>query len=294
VYGEVEARVARRLALVAGLRADELPGESAWSLDPRLAVAYRVNEWTLRLGGGMFSQGRWRTGYELPDGGRPAGIPLRARHLVAGMQRDGSLSVRAEAYAKRYSDYDIDVLGVEADATDAPRAVAGSARGLDVLFQWAGTDRITGWLTWSLINAEVELADGDRASSEYDVTHTATAVAKLSIGGAWEWGVTTRYATGRPYTPILGTAEPTAERSIAPLYGTLHDARYPDYLRVDSRITRLLPAGSGMIVLYVEALNVLARANVVGYTYDVDYRERRPISSFFGDRTFVLGGEAQF
>jgi hypothetical protein len=50
----------------------------------------------------------------------------------------------------------------------------------------------------------------------------------------------------------------------------------------------------GLIVGYLEALNVLDRANVVGYTYDATYRERRPIDSFFGDRTLVFGAEARF
>lgn len=294
VYGEVEAQLAQRVALVAGLRADELPGESAWILDPRLAVAYRANDWTLRLGGGLFSQGRWRVGYALPDGGRPAGVPLRARHLVAGVQRAGRLSVRAEAYTKRYSGYDDAVLGLEPAAPASPRAVAGRARGLDLLLQWAGTDRITGWLTYSLLDAEIELADGRRARATYDVTHTATAVVKLSIGTSWEWGVTTRYATGRPYTPILGLAPPGEGRPASPWYGGLHEARYPEYFRVDARITRLLPLAGGMIVLYLEALNVLDRPNVVGYTYDETYRERRTISSFFGDRTLVFGTELRF
>jgi hypothetical protein len=281
------------VALIAGLRADELPGVSHWTLDPRLALAYAIDEWTLRLGGGLFSQGRWRSRYDLPDAGRPTGVPLRARHLIAGAQRDGILSFRAEVYLKRYSEYGTPI-GVDVVGEPGPAAEAGSARGLDMLVQWTGVDRVTGWLTYSLLDAEVELKSGVRLPSEYDATHTATAVAKIAVGAAWEVGVTTRYGSGRPFTPIVGAAPRTESRPIAPRYGPVHSQRYPDYFRVDTRITRLIPMRGGLIVGYLEALNVLDRANVVGYTYDATYRERRPIDSFFGDRTLVFGAEARF
>jgi vitamin B12 transporter len=294
VYGEVEARVSDRVALIAGVRTDALPGESSWTVDPRLAIAYALDAWTMRLGGGVFSQGRWRTRYALPDGGRPAGVPLRASHFVAGVQRDGSLALRAEAYIKRYSEFDARALGMDAVGEPGPSAIGGSARGIDVIVQWTGTERVTGWLTYSLIDAHVELEDGVRLPSEYDATHTATAVTKTAVGQAWEVGLTTRYGSGRPFTPIIGMAEPTAGRPVAPLYGAVHGERYPDYFRVDARITRLIPVRGGLMVAYLEALNVLDRANVVGYTYDADYRARRPIGSFFGDRTLVFGMELRF
>ena len=70
---EAERALSPRCAVIAGVRADRLPGEDAWSADPRLALAYRAGDWTLRLGGGVFHQGRWRTKYRVPDAGAPAG-----------------------------------------------------------------------------------------------------------------------------------------------------------------------------------------------------------------------------
>ncbi|HUP20234.1 MAG TPA: tetratricopeptide repeat protein, partial [Gemmatimonadota bacterium] len=45
---EGELRPVPALALVAGARADRLPGESVVTFDPRLAVAYATGDWTLR------------------------------------------------------------------------------------------------------------------------------------------------------------------------------------------------------------------------------------------------------
>ena len=238
------------------------------------------------MGGGAFSQGRWRTRYQLPDASRPSGVPRRARHWTAGVQRDGELSLRAEAYHKEYDGY--------VRSGEGPPVVDGRSAGLDVLLRWAGTDLVSGWLTYSFLDGEIELEDGTRLPSEYDVTHNVTAVSKISIGDAWELGLTGRYATGRPITPILGPAPGGPAEPRSPLYGAPHSDRLPNYARLDGRLTRLVSYRGGVLVTYVEGLNLLDRPNVMAYTYDAAYRVRRPIRSFFGDRTLVLGIEAQF
>jgi hypothetical protein len=288
-YAELEVRVARRLALVAGLRADRLPGEDGWTEDTRLAAAYQRDRWTVRFGAGDFSQGRWRTRYALPDEGSPAGIPRRARHLVVGIQHDGAPALRVEAYVKRYDDFVADAGAAEA----APRVVAGRAAGLDLLVRPQAVGSLAGWLTYSYLSGEVELEDGARVPAPHDVTHTLTAVAKLAVG-VWELGLTGRYATGRPRTPILGAAPPTAERRLAPLYGPIHSERMPRYSRLDGRVTRVVPLWGGMLATYLEGLNLLDRGNVMAYTYDSTYQNPRPVRTFFSRRTLVLGVEAQF
>ncbi|MEJ2503197.1 MAG: TonB-dependent receptor, partial [Gemmatimonadota bacterium] len=287
-YGEIEARLTRRLAVIAGLRTDALPGEDGVTVDPRLAAACRLDGWTLRVGAGVFSQGRWRRRPDVPDAGTPNGVPLRARHLVAGVQREGRVAVRVEVYLKDYEDYEPD------PAEIGPVVMDGRARGLDLLIGWAGTDRISGWLTYSLLDAILELADGTAAPSAYDVTHTLTAVSRLALGDTWELGLTARLATGRPYTPILGAAAPEHDRPLAPVYGPILSGRYPDYRRLDARFTRFVAVGGRSLVLYLEGLNVLDRRNVMGYTYDDAYANPEPIRAFFSDRTLVLGAEMAF
>lgn len=288
-YTEVEWRATRRLALLGGVRADGLPGESGYEIDPRLTAAYSAGDWTFRVAGGRFSQGRWRTRYALPNGGSPAGVPLRARHLVAGIQRDGAPALRAEAYIKHYDDY----VAEQGASAGAPQVVAGRAAGLDLLVRPQPIGPVVGWLTYSYIDSEVELEDGGRVPSRYDVTHTLTGVGKLSLG-EFELGLTGRYGTGRPHTPILGAAPPTGAGPAAPLYGEIHSERLPDYFRLDGRLSRLVRMRGGIVVAYVEGLNLLDRGNVMQYTYDADYSEPRPVRTFFGHRTLVFGLEAQF
>ncbi|HEX6588323.1 MAG TPA: TonB-dependent receptor, partial [Longimicrobiales bacterium] len=288
-YVEAELRPLRDLGLTAGLRADRLPGEDAITVDPRAAVVYRLGDsWSVRAGTGIFHQGRWRTRLSLPDAGEAAGVARRAVHFAAGAQRDGDLAIRAELFMKRYDRYAHD------DDGDAPRAIEGSARGLDLLASWDAGRALNGWVSYSLLDGEIELEDGTTTSSRVDVTHTLTAVVKYAFADMWEIGGTGRYATGRPFTPIVGQTTDAETGTPRPVFGELYAERLPEYFRLDARLTRVVGLGGGFAAFYLEALNVLGRSNVMDYTYDAAYEERREIASFFGEPTLVFGVEAQF
>lgn len=279
-FVEAEHAPLAGLTVVAGLRADRLPGESSTVLDPRVGAAWTAGDWTVRAGAGVFHQGSWRARYRLPDPGQPAGIPRRARHLVAGVERVGTLSLRVEGYLKRYDDY--------APGGEGPVAVAGMNSGLDAIARWSPRSGPGGWLTYSLLRGRVELEDGRTVPSTLDVTHSLTSVARLPLG-AWELGATARYATGKPFTPLAGVDNVTG----APQYAALHTGRLPDYRRLDARITRYLFGDGRMALVYLEMLNLLDRRNLMSYTYSAD-AERVPVNSVFAHRTFVLGIELQF
>lgn len=277
---EGELRPIPALALVAGARLDRLPGEDAATLDPRVAVAWRSGDWTWRLGGGTFHQGRWRIGYDLPDGGIPAGVPRRARHAALAVEREGRPTIRLETYAKSYGSYVPEGGELEIDA--------GRARGLDALVRWSQTDRWGGWISYSYLDGELDLRQAGTVSSEFDVTHSLTAVGTYSLGG-WQIGGTARYATGRPYTPVVGSE--AGDGPPEPVYGAAMSDRLPTYFRLDARLTRFQRLGGRLAVFYLEALNVLDRPNASAVVYDQDWANPRTVGSFFSDRTLVAGIE---
>lgn len=279
---EAEIRPLEPLAVVAGARLDRLPGESGATVDPRLAVAWRSGDWTWRAGTGVFHQGRWRVRYDVPDGGSPSGLPRRARHLAGGVERQGEPFVKIETYVKRYDDYVPD--------GDGPAVDAATATGLDALVRWTGTERWDGWLSYSALRGRAELADGRTVSTDYDVTHSLTAVGNVNEG-PWRIGVTARYGTGRPLTPVLGGRPDPDGGFPAPVYGEPNVDRLPDYFRLDARVTRFFRLGSGYLVAYAEMLNLTDRANTSDLVYDADWTNPRPVASFFADRTIVIGFE---
>jgi vitamin B12 transporter len=279
-YMEMERAIAQGFAVVGGLRLDGLPGVSGVAVDPRIAAAYTAGDWTVRAGAGVFHQGSWRARYRLPDPGQPSGTPTRAEHLVAGVERAGALSVRLEAYMKRYDGY--------VPAGEGPQIEAGTNVGLDAIARWSPLSGPTGWLSYSLLRGRVDLENGGSVPTALDVTHSVTSVARLPLGSVWEVGATARYATGKPFTPVIGFAE-------GPTYGDVHSERLPDYRRLDARLTRYFTGAPRRTALvYLEMLNLLDRRNVMSYTHGAGSSQRVPVNSVFAHRTFVLGVELQF
>ncbi len=281
----VEAELAgARTSLLVGLRADRLPGESRVSLDPRVSLASRRGAWTARLGGGLFHQGRWQPAPAIPDAATPAGAAREARHIVAGVEREGTTTLRAEVFDKQYADYS--PLGA------GPQIASAGARGLDVIAQGALGARVTGWVGYSFLDATVRLADGRNARSPYDVTHTATASATATLDRNWSVGTTARYGTGAPVTPVIGATQ-LADGQYTPIYGGVTSERLPAYARLDARVMRFIQAPAFLLTSFIEVINVTGRANTSSVTYDASYSTRRSMHSFFASRTIVAGAEIQ-
>lgn len=281
-----EAELSRGgLALTLGTRGDRLPGEDAVTLDPRAAVSYRRGVWTTRLSAGVFHQGRWRPEAAIPNDGDPDGVPTRANHLVAGIERSGLTStLRIEAFTKMYGHYHNRGVG--------PHVRSGNARGIDVLLQRNDVSWLSGWIAYSLIDADLTLADGSKARSPFDVTHTATGSLTARVTDDWSLGYSIRYGTGAPMTPIVGTTV-NAQQYAVPVYGAPMSERKPSYVRMDARVMRFVRMPQYLLTTFVEMINLTDRANVSAITYDAGYSRREPIHAFFGSRTFVVGGELQ-
>jgi tetratricopeptide (TPR) repeat protein len=284
VYAEAEAAKGR-LSVIAGARADRLPGENEVTFDPRLAVSARFGSWTTRLSGGLFHQGRWRGDVAIPDAGTPSGLALTARHLVAGVERETSTSlIRAEAFAKRYSDYRAFGAG--------PALARIDTRGIDLIAQQM-SGAVTGFVGYSLLDATSQLATGERVRGAFDVTHSITASATRVLNANWSVGSTLRYGTGVPRTPIIGGSTRSDGR-IEPVYGAIMSDRLPDYARLDARVMRYIRFPNVLLTTYAEILNIGNRGNVTTWTYGPTYTSREPVHTFFAKRTVVIGGELMF
>ncbi|MDB4889567.1 MAG: outer rane receptor protein [Gemmatimonadetes bacterium] len=273
-------------SITVGLRADRLPGERGATLDPRIALTTQRGLWLARVGAGLFHQGRWRAEPAVPDAGTPSGLARAAQHVSVGLERDGATTfIRAEAFRKQYSDYGVFGAG--------PQVVGGSANGVDVLAQRKGAGRVTGWLSYSLLDANVDLLDGRHANSPFDITHSVTTSATTTINANWSVGTTLRYGTGAPHTPVTGGFVGTDGR-IAPVYGDVMSERLPAYVRADARLMRFIRAPGFLLTSFVEVINVGNHHNSSAVTYDASYQTRSPVYSFFASRTVVVGGEFQF
>jgi hypothetical protein len=283
-YSEAELSPFDGGSIVVGVRADRLPGESTPTVDPRLAIAAHRGPWTMRLSGGVFHQGRWRSGSSLPSEPTVASVPRRAQHGVVGIERSGQVLLRAEAFVKRYDRY--------VDRGSGQRASSGRAMGFDILAQRASGSSFTGSFVYSFLNSTVDLESGERVPSAFDVRHTMTTYGTWNLGSAWALGATVRYGSGAPTTPIVAV-ERSAEDAATPVYGALASDRLPAYLRTDARLTRFVRMRSSVLVMFIEGINLFDRDNVSRYSYDATRERRVPLHMFFAQRTLVAGVEVQ-
>ena len=88
------------------------------------------------------------------------------------------------------------------------------------------------------------------------------------MGRLFRLGTKVRYASGNPYSPILGY-DPALDRV---LQGPRNSARMPPYFRTDLRLELRSRARRSTFSVYLELLNVTRRKNVQGYLYNISQR----------------------
>ena len=292
VFVEDKFRVAGPLYATLGARVDYASRPGVATVDPRAALAWRLDErQTLRVAGGRYHQ-LAEPQYLDPVFGNPDLQPLSADHAIVGYEWKSDFgNVRLEAYHKEYRDL------VTNDSTSFyANGGHGYARGVDAFVQ--GTWRwLSGWVSYGWLDSRrKQLDDPTEVKAAYGVDHSVTLVGKYSLTSSWNIGAKYNYTTGRPVTPVVGRTF-NMERNIwQPEFGEHNSDRLPDYNRLDVRLTRLfsLPAGwglpeSGACVFYVEGLNVLGIPNTLEYVYNSDYTRRFETESYFSRRMLVAG-----
>ena len=294
-YGEVEWKVARRVALTAGIRADQYTLGNSLSVEPRLSLLYALGPSTdARLAWGQYRQ--------VPsvylfssDSGNPNLELARAQHFIAGLHHEKELlTLRLEGYYKPYGR-----LAVEDDAANYLSEGKGFSYGVDAFAKYGAflLTRFNGWISYSYLQSERTQTRylgyssiRESGPSPFDITHNLSVVAKVRLINFLSTGLTYRFATGRPITPITGSVPGNEDATyFLPIEGPVGTERLSNFQRLDAQISYYLPFGKGHNAnFYIAFGNVLNRANVLGYEYNLDYSERRERRSNY--RRFLYFG----
>lgn len=282
-FGEVDAAVAPRVRLIAGVRADDSALTRRTTADPRLSIAWAPRQAvTFSLAGGGYHQIP-DAYYFVTDTGRVALPPMRATQALAAVQfGQGDRLLRIELYTKTYAD----LVALDRDYRPVPGGT-GRAEGVDVLLKSNLPLAVNGRLTYSAVDTRRTDPDSGRlAAAPFDVRHTAALQFQRAFGD-WVCGSMFRFASGRPLTPIVG-GTPIAAGGFAPVYGAPFSQRLPSLFRLDLSASRYrrLNARTGL-VLYASVNNVLNRANIYTYEYSPDFATRRPTPSLFKRTAYV-------
>ena len=276
------------LSFSGGIRYDFFTELNLEWIDPRLSLGYKLSDnSSFRLGWGIFHQ--------IPDPRLFAEVdgnsnlqPMYATHYIASYEYilGEQNSFRIELYHKNYKN-----LPFEQPIINYDNSGYGFANGVDIIFKGTLPFGITGWISYGYINTKRKWLDyNDLTSSSYDITHNLTIVAKYNLSTKFQIGLNAKIATGRPYTQVLSSVYNQQLKIYEPNYGNTNDARFPDYKRVDLRLTYFDQLFNQFpIVVYLEGLNILNFTNIFGYSYSPDYSQRKEIKSYFGRRMVVVG-----
>ena len=273
---------------IAGLRSDIFPGLNITNFDKRLGLGYELTDKSkVRFAVGTFHQVPEFRLFRKEDG-NPDLKSMEATHYIVSYDYEinDNNSFRVEAYYKDYNN-----LPLENDLTNYDNNGYGYATGLDLIFKGELPLNLTGWLSYGFINTKRKWNDYENlTNSSFDITHNLSLILKYIFSATWQVGINLKYATGRPYTPVVGSVYHSSINIYEPVYGKTNSARYPDYKRLDIRLNHIDRIFGNLFgVFYMEGINILNIDNLFGYSYTPDYSEQQKIKSYFGRRTIVFG-----
>lgn len=255
-----------RFSINVGLRHDyfELTEESKFS--PRLGVSYHLTDkTTLNAAYGHY--------YQTPAAYQVAIEPVnaallsnRAIHYIAGIEhllsRDTKISV--EVYQK-----DLENVFVDSDTSRVITDTgSGYARGIELYIQKKMSKNLVGSFAYTYSISKRQ--DGEflpEYYSEFDQPHNFALVSGYKLSDKWQIGVKFQYASGSPYTPVVGAVQKDGEWYV--VEGDYNSARYPAYHKLDIRIDRSFDFRNWTLTAYLDLWNIYNRKNIFSYYYNV-------------------------
>jgi carboxypeptidase family protein/TonB-dependent receptor-like protein len=297
-------RISPRWLVEAGLRGEVLSGRNWAGVSPRIAVKYFAQpDLAITAATGRFTQFMHSLAGDGPmryfdiwlasDSLTPVAA---AWHWVLGVEkrvRDFG-SVRAEGYYKHYDRV------MEANWSEDAQlrgdeflTATGFSYGADLLLRWSSSSRFGGWLAYSY-SLSGRSRDGVRWAPGHDKRHDVDLVATWQLA-KYRLGARVGYATGTPYTSIVGeiarrmydpsrdtwgTGDPRTY--IESLGAARNGSRFPATHRVDLDVSREFLVRGASVAPYVSVANAYNAKNVFVYLYNysADPPTRRAISQF--------------
>ena len=256
VYIEDEI-VINALTVIPGLRVSKYSVNDEVYTEPRLSIAYELNDTTqLRAAFGDYHQFALsvarqsieegpRNFWTLADGET---VPVsKSSHFILGTTHYvGNYNFNIELFHKEYeglSEFtqqtrpirNEDGTGLTLILEQEFHSGSGTASGIELFLQKNIGD-LTGWVgyTFSEVIYDFPTVSDTTYFADQDATNEFKTVLMYRWGD-WDLASTFIYATGRPYTEVLGVVEDT----FPPTYevGAKNDLRYDDYHRLDLSFT---------------------------------------------------------
>ncbi|MBT3344082.1 MAG: TonB-dependent receptor [Gemmatimonadetes bacterium] len=300
VYLQDNWSLTPRLQLQPGLRFNHFSNGNYTGFSPRLAGRYKLSGSTaLKAAIGRYHQYIFRLAREFQGISLLSNVwaladstaePSASTHYIVGAETAlGPLELDVEGYYKDYDAlYEINYDEQESVRIgDIVRRGPGRALGVDFLVR-KRSGRQTGWLSVStgLSERTIEGINENEAGkpqtfrSKFDRSLIVDLVHVWSLARDGRWVLNSRaaFASGQPYTQILGRGEiqvPSGFRWTFEERGELNGVRLPSYQRLDLAIQRRFTFKSWDMSAQLQVINVTNRKNIFNYFWSEGTAHKR-------------------
>ncbi|MBS2024668.1 MAG: TonB-dependent receptor [Deltaproteobacteria bacterium] len=245
------------------------------TLLPRLTARWDVNErFALKGGVGLYSEGT-RNGDGARLFGNPDLFPERALQFTAGVEVRpfSGLFASTELFYKSLSDLAVRPTA-DVSTTNLVNLGTGRVFGLEVLIRKELTDRLFGWIAYTLSRSDrVDRPGSVQRLFDFDQTHNLTIVASYKLPRGWQAGLRFRLISGNPDTPVLGGTYLAGSDTYLPVYGETNSTRLPLFHQLDFRVDKVWTWDSWQLDAYLDLLNAYNHRSIEGSQFSFDFSQ---------------------
>ncbi|MCP4229637.1 MAG: TonB-dependent receptor [bacterium] len=283
-YAEGIVKPAEWVTLTLGGRADYLDFNDDLNLSPRGSLRFQITDkLALNAAAGRYYQPPSAPELVSSKEDNPNNIISAgyADHYIGGATYlvAPDTEVGVEGYYKLLKDLPVTALD-EGDYVTL-NSGDGDVKGGEIYLhkKLSGSLFVRATYSYSVAEKRRRLGDEYRPSA-YDRTHISNFIVGYEPWKDWMFSSKVSYATGRPYTPIVGrfrnpdTGEYYAEE------GELMSLRMPATYKLDLRFDKRFNFKNWSITTYFDCQNITNHQNVIGYSWNYDYSRRLTESSW--------------
>jgi hypothetical protein len=262
-------------------------------VEPRLMTVLRATQkLSLKVGGGLYHSAPNPSDLSSAFGTPTLKSPRSLQGIVGGSyELPGNLTFEAVAFARRIEQY---VSRNLASAIPAGEVLTqegkAHAYGGQFSLRRRFANGFTGWLSYTITRSEVRYQKtSEWVRSDFEQPHLFTGVASYDLGAGFSAGVRLRVISGLPRTPVITRVFDTVNGDYQPLFGAYNSVRLPTIYALDARLDKTFNIGTGKLIIFLDALNVLNRAPAEEILYDATYAQKDylrglPVVADFGIR----------
>jgi hypothetical protein len=266
-WGSLSAGFGPKTRVSAGVRVDGFLRSGDVSVQPRGEISTKVRpSTTLRLAAGAYRRPA-EFQDELQD---PDLHPERSTQAVLGLEQTTKIGVNLQASAYYTDRSKLLTRGMDGKYVNQGR---GTTVGGELLVT-ARRGPWFGWLSYSISHSTRR--DNPSAKDrlfDYDQPHVLNVLGSYKVG-SWQFGLRWSYASGTPYTPVMGAVYNSDADYYLPLYGDVNSERVVAHHQLDARIDKTWQVGAMSLTAFLDVQNAYLNQSVVGYGYNFDYSER--------------------